>query len=64
MGEVVIYRSLTGYCYKAMVKAKASDQVTVDVVIPGEREPLRLSRIPLLPIDAGERGACFLSNAA
>ena len=59
MAETVTYRSLTGYCYKAVVQVKASDQVTVDVVVPGERDPLRLSRIPLRSIDDGSRGVCF-----
>lgn len=53
------YRSLTGYCYACDVVAISAEHATLDVIIPGEREPLRLSRIPVLAVDDGRLGICF-----
>ena len=58
------YRSLSGYCYDADVLAIACEQATIDVLIPGEREPLRLSRVPLLAADDGRNGVCFPGHDA
>lgn len=57
--RTVTYRSRAGDLLAADVVIESGGQASLDVKIPGCREPLRLSRIPISVADTGQRGTCF-----
>jgi hypothetical protein len=55
----VIYRSRSGDLLDADVVFESAGTVAIDVRVPGCREPMRLSRIPISDADSGKPGSCF-----
>lgn len=53
------YRSRSGDLLEAEVVFESNGTAALDVRVPGCREPMRLSRIPISEVDSGEPGSCF-----
>ena len=62
--RIVTYRSRSGDLLEAEVVFESAGTAAIDVRIPGCRESLRLSRIPVTEVDTGIIGTCFTKVAA